>query len=334
MTPRPATDSPTDLVILAPVFNDWPAVRLLLPRLDTELAKHRLRARVVLVNDGSFVPPPAVLVDEELSAISQLRVLSLRRNLGHQRALAVGLAFVHAQMPCSAVVVMDADGEDDPADVPRLVAELRGGGDGAIVFAQRIRRSEGLVFALLYRLYRAMHRLLTGISVQVGNFSVVPFALLDRLVVVSDLWNHYAAAVFQSRLPYRMVPTQRGRRLSGESSMNLVSLVGHGLSAIAVFADRVGVRILIATIATLLATILGLGIVVGRSLVTHAAPASWILVAAVVALVVVVQTIATASLFVLQVLFARGGASFIPARDYQFFVNSDDLVAARAERAV
>ena len=54
----------------------------------------------------------------------------------------------------------------------------------------------------------------------------------------------------------------------------------------------------------------------------------------IVVLVIIVQTIATASLFVLQVLFARGGASFIPARDYQFFVDSDDLVAARAERAV
>ena len=331
---RAAADRPTDLVIVAPVFNDWPAVRLLLPRLDAELAKNRLRARVVLVNDGSYVPPPASLVDAELAAISQLRVLSLRRNLGHQRALAIGLAFVHAQMPCAAVVVMDADGEDDPADVPRLVAELRGGNETAIVFAQRIRRSEGIVFALLYRLYRGVHRLLTGISVQVGNFSVIPFALLDRLVVVSDLWNHYAAAVFQSRLPYRMVPTERGRRLSGQSSMNLVSLVGHGLSAIAVFADRVGVRILIAAIATLLATIVGIGFLAGRSLLAHVAPPSWVLVTAVVVLVIVVQTIATASLFVLQVLFARGGASFIPSRDYQFFVDSDDLVAARAERAV
>jgi len=333
MTPR-ATDRPNDLVILAPVFNDWPAVRLLLPRLDTELANNRLRARVVLVNDGSFVPPPQSLVDVELKSITQLRVLSLRRNLGHQRALAIGLAFVHAQMPCAAVVVMDADGEDDPADVPRLVAELRARNDQEIVFAQRIRRSEGIVFTLLYRLYRAVHRLLTGISVQVGNFSVVPYGLLDRLVVVSDLWNHYAAAVFQARLPYRMVPTHRGARLSGQSSMNLVSLVGHGLSAIAVFADRVGVRILIAAIAMFAVTMIGLGIVLGGSILSHVAPAPWVVVAAIVSLVIVVQTIATASLFVLQVLFARGGATFIPARDYQFFVDSDDLIASRVERAV
>jgi hypothetical protein len=136
--PDAPAEADNDLVILAPVYNDWPAVRLLLARLDAELARHRLRARVVLVNDGSFLPAPSSLVDGELSAVSQLRILTLRRNLGHQRALAIGLAFVHARMPCAAVVVMDADGEDDSADVPRLVAEMRGGGETAIVFAHAV----------------------------------------------------------------------------------------------------------------------------------------------------------------------------------------------------
>ena len=325
---------PTDFVIIAPVYNDWPAVRLLLPRLDAELSANKLCARVVLINDGSFVPVPATLVEGQLNAISELRVLSLRRNLGHQRALAVGLAFVHERMPCAGVVVMDADGEDNPADVPRLVAEMRGHGDNSIVFAQRVRRSEGVVFSSLYRLYRVVHRALTGIPVQVGNFSVIPYSLLDRLVVVSDLWNHYAAAVFQSRLPYRMLPTERGRRLSGESSMNLVSLVGHGLSAIAVFADRVGVRILIAAIATLFATLFVGTALVARSILLHEPPTVWAVVGISAVLLVVIQTIAAASLFVLQVLFARGGMGFLPARDYQYFVQSNDLVVARAESGV
>ena len=80
---------------------------------------------------------------------------------------------------------MDADGEDNPADVPRLVAELAAQGGRTIVFAQRIRRSEGFVFTFLYQLYRLAHRVLTGIPVQVGNFSIVPCALLDRLVAGS-----------------------------------------------------------------------------------------------------------------------------------------------------
>ena len=323
-----------ELVVLTPVYNDWSAVRLLLPLLDSELARHGLKARVVLIDDASFEPVPDGLIDRELDAIVEVRVLTLRRNLGHQRALAVGLPYVQERMPCDAVVVMDADGEDAPADVPRLVAELAAREGRTIVFAQRIRRSEGFVFTFLYKLYRVAHLALTGISVQVGNFSIVPRALLDRLVVVSDLWNHYAAAVFQSRLPYAMIPTPRGRRLAGRSSMNLVSLVGHGLSAIAVFSDRVGVRVLIASIVALVTTLLIVGVALGRWLLTGNAPPVWLPVVAGVAVLVVMQAAAAASLFVLHVLFTRAASTFIPARDYRFFIHSDELVTGHAGASV
>jgi hypothetical protein len=321
--------TPGELVVLTPVYNDWSAVRLLLPLLDAELARQRLKARVVLIDDASFEPRPERLLSD-LDAITEIRVLTLRRNLGHQRALAVGLSYVQERIPCEAVVVMDADGEDNPSDVPRLVAEMAAHEGRTIVFAQRIRRSEGFIFTFLYHLYRLAHRVLTGIPVQVGNFSIVPSALLDRLVVVSDLWNHYAAAVFHSRLPFTMIPTPRGRRLAGRSSMNLVSLVGHGLSAIAVFADRVGVRVLIASIIALLTTLLVVGVALGQWALTGKAPPVWLPVVAGVALLVVVQAAAAASLFVLHVLFTRAASTFIPARDYRFFIHSDELVAGRA----
>ena len=45
--------------------------------------------------------------------------------------------------------------------------------------------------------------------VRVGNFSAIPRRRLESLVAVSELWNHYAAAAFQSRQPYCTIPTQR-----------------------------------------------------------------------------------------------------------------------------
>lgn len=330
----PVDSSIADLVVVSPVYNDWSSVQLLLPKLDAELAAHHLRARLLLIDDGSFERPPEQLGARVTGAISEIRILTLRRNVGHQRALAIGLAFVQEQMPCHAVVVMDADGEDNPSDVPRLLAELAARGGRTIVFAQRMRRSEGFVFTTLYKLYRVAHRALTGISVQVGNFSVIPCGLLDRLVVVSDLWNHYAAAVFQSRLPYAMIPTARGKRLSGRSSMNLVSLVGHGLSAIAVFADRVGVRILIGSIVALFATLLVLTVALGRWMIGGDAPPVWLVTAVGLAVLMIVQAAAAASLFVLHVLFTRAASTFIPARDYRFFIHSDELVAGRTGASV
>lgn len=323
-----------EIVVICPVYEDWPAVRLLLPRIGQALASVVSCARVLLVNDGSATAPPNDLVSGALEAIHEVRVLSLRRNVGHQRALAIGLAYAEANMPCDAVVVMDADGEDDPADVPRLLDAMRYTQPATVVFAQRTRRSEGFLFTFLYRLYRSAHRVFTGISVQVGNFSVIPRAVLGRLVVVSDLWNHYAAAVFQSRIPYTMVPTARAQRLSGQSKMNFVSLVAHGLSAIAVFADRVGVRILIAAGAVLATSLGALAVVFVRWLVGGRSSPSWVIAAIVVALVLTIQTAATAGLFVLQVLFARASSTFIPTRDYPFFVQSDESVWKRSTEPV
>jgi glycosyltransferase involved in cell wall biosynthesis len=116
--------APHSLLLLLPVFNDWPAVQLLLKDLDAQLAALSWGVSVLLVDDGSTDDVPVDALSVERSKIARSHLLSLRRNLGHQRAIAVGLAYVAEHMPCEALVVMDADGEDSPADVPRLLARV------------------------------------------------------------------------------------------------------------------------------------------------------------------------------------------------------------------
>src|SRR5205085_8538934 len=135
--------------------NDWAAVRLLLAQLDRELARACRTAQVVLVDDGSTMPVPRDLVGRPM-ALRRVSVLSLRRNLGHQRALAIGLSYVEAHLPCRAVVVMDGDGEDAPADVVGLLDPFEADGGNSVVFAERTRRSESTAFRVCYAAYRAI----------------------------------------------------------------------------------------------------------------------------------------------------------------------------------
>jgi hypothetical protein len=86
-----------------------------------------------------------------------------------------------------------------------------------------------------YWFYKIAHRILTGVNIRVGNFSILPSSYLTTLVVMSELWNHYATSVFRSGLPVTTIPIPRGYRDAGRSRMNFVSLVVHGLSAISVF---------------------------------------------------------------------------------------------------
>ncbi len=104
-----------------------------------------------------------------------------------ERAIAIGLAYIHNQLACQAVVAMDGDGKDDPRDIDRLLDEFERSDGEAVVFAERARRSEGLLFRAGYLAFRALHRPLTGHGVKFGNFSVLPAKYLKRLSLSSDL---------------------------------------------------------------------------------------------------------------------------------------------------
>lgn len=309
----------SELLFLIPVFNDWEAVSRVLADLDEQLEAIEGPASVLMVDDGSTEPSPARLPFEP-RRLARVEVLPARRNLGHQRAIALGLTFIYERRPCRAVVVMDGDGQDAPRDVPKLLAAVDAARPGSAVFAARTRRSEGPWFAAGYLAYKAIHRVLTGRKVEVGNFSVLPWALLERLVGVSEIWNHYAAAVYKARLPVVQVPVPRAHRVEGHSRMNFVALVTHGLSAISVYGDVVGVRMLglAAGLAALtLLTLVAIGFT--RVFLGFAIP-SWAGMA--VALLVflfgsLLGLLAMAVLFLLQ---SRERYSFLPLRDYRHYL--------------
>ena len=304
------------LMILMPVYNDWQALSLLLPSLERELKTAGLLANLLLVDDGSTVKLPHSLAEIALPSIESIDVLTLRRNLGHQRAIAVGLSYIEANYPNRSVVIMDADGEDCPKDVPRLVHECLAHDNEKIVFAARTRRSEGLIFTFFYHLYRFVHLLLTGIPVRVGNFSIVPTDTLKRLVAVSELWSHYAAAVHKAKLPMSLIPTERSERLQGTAHMDMVSLVVHGLSAMAVFGDRIGVRLLILVSLGMLVAVGGMVGVATIRLTTDLAIPGWATYVSGLLLVILMQMLLVVLVFVFVILAARNAVNVIPSRDY------------------
>jgi glycosyltransferase involved in cell wall biosynthesis len=319
----------TNTLILMPAYNDWESAAQLLPSLDASLFGARIDARVLIVDDGSTLAVPDDLAAGPFKALRRIEVLHLRRNLGHQRAICVGLCHAEASMPCAEIVVMDSDGEDAPEAVPRLLQKCRDQGGTEIVFAERTRRSEGMMFRIFYHLYRGLHRLLVGAPIRVGNFSVIPFARLQSLVAVPELWSHYAAAVFVSRQPYTMIPTTRARRLAGRSRMNLVGLVVHGLTALSVFSDRIGVRMLTFVTALQVPVVLGLLAVLGTRLFTTVAVPGWATYSAGLLLILLCQLVMMMLMFCFAILASRIRSTIIPMRDYLYFIGKVEEVRCR-----
>jgi len=320
-----ASMSTARTVILIPMFNDWDAAALLLRDLDQALADSPLQAEVLFIDDGSSQPMPEQFASGRFQALHAVDILHLRRNLGHQRAIAVGLVHVYQKIHCRAVIVMDADGEDRPGDIPALLKKFDELGGRSIVFAARAKRLESPLFRVLYRVYRMVHWLLTGDPVRVGNFSIVPFEMLDRLVVVPEIWNHYAAAVIRSRLRFETIPISRGRRLAGKSKMNFITLLLHGLSAFFVYGDIVGARLLVAIALALILEMIAVAIGVS---VRFAPSPNFLTLAVYLAAVlgiILLQAIPIALILVFTVV-GRSNVGFLPIRDCPYFVSSVERV--------
>ncbi len=319
---RTLTLDPRPIAVLIPVFDDWDAAALLCQALDRACDGLTAAAlRVYLVDDGSPTPAPVDSFASPRDALRSITIVRLRRNLGHQRAIALGLAYLYDKTDASAVLVMDGDGEDKATDAAALV-QRHLSEPTRIIFASRRRRLEGLVFQAGYALYRACHRALTGIEVRIGNFSIVPRHLVGAIVVSSESWSHYAASVVKARLPFTTVPMDRGERLAGRTRMNYVTLVTHGLSAISVFRELVGTRLLLASGGVAAAggvALLALLVLAASGRVVLSEHAGMLL-----ALLVLIGLQALAASFVVafSILGGRDQSSFVPIRDYHHYVEA------------
>ena len=311
------------IVVLMPVLDDWVAAREVLARLDSAFAAQPVTLSILLVDDGSTEVPPPDFGRGPYTRLQDVEVLTLKKNLGHQRALAVGLCHIAEKAPCDAILVMDSDGEDDPRDALRLterLVELDGQELHPIIFAERTRRSESFVFRIGYLGYRLLHYLLTGRGIRFGNFSIIPRARLGAITTEPMLWNHYAASVAGSRLPFTTIPTHRGARLAGKSRLNYLNLVIHGLSALSCYNELIGVRLLLISSFLFVVSLLGIVATIALRLTTNIPLLGWTSLFAGLLIIFLLQVITLACNFTMQIISARSAQPFLPMRDYIWYV--------------
>lgn len=110
--------------LVVPFYNEEENLPLLHQRVKEALDPHEIRWEMVLVDDGS-VDRSLAKAREIVEADSRVRVIELRRNFGQTAAMAAGFDAARAEF----VVTMDADLQNDPADIPRILAKAADGYD-------------------------------------------------------------------------------------------------------------------------------------------------------------------------------------------------------------
>lgn len=310
------------ILILMPILNDWVSAAEVLRRIDAAFSPSGDSVSVVLVNDGSSEPQPVGFGEGPYEKLTEVSCLILKRNVGHQRALAIGLCHISDEIPCDVILVMDSDGEDEATDAKRLIDRTKLNAKPAVVFAERMKRSESALFKICYWSYRWLHIILTGHRIRVGNFSAVPWQLLPGITIEPMLWNHYAASIIGSRIAVDFVPTNRGKRIDGKSRLNFSSLVIHGLSALACYNETIGVRLLMFMGIPLVLALLSILTITCVKLFSTLAIPGWASITSILIAVLLLQMATLISNFVLQTIATRSAQPFLPARDYGWFIQN------------
>jgi hypothetical protein len=215
---------------------------------------------------------------DQLKGFSDVRVITPPFNLGHQRALVFGLRLMLPEvLESDLIVTMDADGEDRPEDLPRLLEPLIGRPNerGLLTIARRTKRSESLRFRIMYVFFRAMFHTLTGTTVRSGNYAAYRGWLAKRMLIHPYFDLCYSSTLVALDMTVIAVPCPRGKRYAGQSHMNMLRLFIHGVRMLMPFLDRIAARALSA-----FSVMFALGIslalaVVGIRIFTNVAIPGW-----------------------------------------------------------
>ena len=148
--------------VVIPVRNEERSVALLVDELDSALQPLGHEWEAIFVDDGSTDGTYAALTRLH-AARDDVRVVRLRRNFGKAAALGAGFAQAHGDV----IVTLDGDLQDDPAEIPHLLAKLDEGFD--LVSGWKTRRRDPLRRRVLSRVFNTVTRWISGVRLHDMN---------------------------------------------------------------------------------------------------------------------------------------------------------------------
>ena len=222
--------------ILIPCYNDWPSVLKLLDRLDEEIKQLGENFSVLIVNDGSN--ENLGKKEFKFKNIESIEVINMKTNQGHTRSNATGIKFLSKKNNFDYLIVMDGDGEDRPEEIKLFVEKVKKVNNTSVV-AKRIKRSEGLIFTILYNFHKLITFIFTGHNMNFGHFTCLSKNDVNLISTKESLWLNFSGTVkkFVKHLEY--IPCIRGKRYVQPSKMSFINLIIHSLSILAVFKYQV-----------------------------------------------------------------------------------------------
>ena len=224
-------DSVQVLTVVVPVYNEEEVLLDFHRRLAAVLDGLTLQSEIIYVNDGS--------VDGSLNQMRQIKaeddrvaIIDLSRNFGKEIAMTAGMDHAHGD----AVVVIDADLQDPPELIPKMIEGWQSGYD--VVYAQRISRAGESVFKkstahVFYRLMQKLSRV--KIPADAGDFRLLSRRAVDALSGLREQHRFMKGLFAWIGYPQKAIQYERDARYGGETKWNYVGLWNFAIEGITSF---------------------------------------------------------------------------------------------------
>jgi len=220
------------LSIIIPVFNEEKNIQPLLKRLILVIEKYNFE--IIFVSDGS-TDKTEEIIKNEAKKNKRIKLISFFRNFGHQMALFAGYKYAKGD----AVISLDADLQDPPEIIPKMIEEWQKG--AKIVYAKREERDVDSFFKkytakIFYRLINFISDI--PIPQDVGDFRLIDRKVVDFLKTLSEKPRFLRGLVAWPHFPSSFVYFKREKRIFGKTHYPLSKMINFALDGITAFSIK------------------------------------------------------------------------------------------------
>jgi dolichol-phosphate mannosyltransferase len=201
--------------IVVPFFNEEENVVPLLSELRIVCDTVGQPYEGIFINDGSQ-DATACILDEAAKSWPEARIIHFRSNHGQAAALFFGMK----QAAGEVLVTLDGDGQNDPADIPRLLAELS---DCDLVAGVRARRQDSWLRLTMSRLANSVRSKLLGDALRDTGCALKAFRheVLDSFIPIRTLYSFMGAMAVAGGFRLRQIEVAHRPRTKGVSKYGL-----------------------------------------------------------------------------------------------------------------
>ena len=221
---------------LIPVYNDWTSLKILLEKIELQLKDQNDQFSIIILND--FSTQKCDISVKNFQKIKQLKIINFNKNIGSQRAIAIGLKYISQSNEKEMIIIMDSDGQDDP-EILNNIIEVNEKFPNEIISINRLRRKDPIWFKIFYELHYYCLILFSGHKIRYGHYCLISSDKLKKLLSTGDLWSAYPAAISKSFKTTYKIFHERKKRYSGNTKMNLYKLFIHSIRIFSVFKYKV-----------------------------------------------------------------------------------------------